>query len=105
MAMDFNVLEQRARELGESFRWRDALRIYLFMADGDPFLDAGYLGEKIAERYEALGDLYAAHYWHGRAVEENPDARVRSVAARARLSGLGIDDLLPKQADPSGIPG
>ncbi len=98
MRMDFNVLEQRARELAESCRWKDALRIYLFMADGDPSLDAGYLGEKIAECYEALGDLYSARYWHGRAVEENPEVRTRSVAARERLAGLGIDDLLPKQA-------
>ena len=105
MRMDFNVLEQRARELVESSRWREAMRIYLFMADGDPSLDAGYLGEKIAECYEALGDPHSARYWYGRAVEENPEVRTRSVAARKRLSGLGIDDLVPKQAFLDGHPG
>ncbi len=105
MRMDFNVLEQRARELVESSRWREALRIYLFMADVDPSLDAGYLGEKIAECYEALGDPHSARYWYGRAVEENPEVRTRSVAARTRLSGLGIDDLVPKQALLDGRPG
>ena len=66
MRMDFNVLEQRARELVESSRWREAMRIYLFMADGDPSLDAGYLGERIAECYKAIGNLYSARYWYGR---------------------------------------
>lgn len=98
MKVDFNVLEQRARELVGSSRWKEAMRIYLFMAEGDPSLDAGYLGEKIAECYEALGDPHSARYWYGRAVEENPEVRTRSVAARKRLSGLGIDDLVPKQA-------
>ena len=98
MRMDFNILEQRARELVESARWREAMRSYLFMADGDPSLDAGHLGEEIAECYEALGDPYSARYWYGRAVEENPEVRTRSAAARKRLSELGIDDLVPKQA-------
>ena len=68
------------------------------MADGDPSLDGGYLGERIAECYEALQDPYSARYWYGRAVEENPEVRTKSVAARKRLSGLGIADLVPKQA-------
>lgn len=47
--------------------------IYLFMgADGDQSLDAGYLGERLGECYENLGDLHAAKYWYGRAVEESP---------------------------------
>ena len=98
MKIDFNVLEHRARELKESSRWKEALRIYLFMADGDSSLDGGYLGERIGECYEALQDPYSAHYWYGRAVEENPEVRTKSVAARERLSGFGIADLVPKQA-------
>lgn len=104
MRVDFNALEQRARELVESSRWKEAMRIYLFMADGDPSLDAGYLGEKIAECYEALGDPHSARYWYGRAVEENPEVRTKSVAARKRLSGFGIDDLVPKRAFLDGHP-
>jgi hypothetical protein len=50
----------------------DALRIYYFMSDGDPSLDGGYLGKRIAQCYEALGELDAAKYWYGRAIEENP---------------------------------
>ena len=105
MRVDFNVLEQRARELEESSRWKEVMRIYLFMADGDPSLDAGYLGEKIAECYEALGDPYSARYWYGRAVEGSPEVRTRSVAARQRLSGLGIDDWVPGHAVLDGCPG
>jgi len=58
-------------------------------------LDGGYLGERIAECYEAQGDLAAAKFWHGRAVEENPEARPASVAARKRLEAVTIDDLAP----------
>ena len=65
------------------------------MADGDPSLDGGYLGERIAECYGALGDLAAAKYWYGRAVEENPEICLASVAARRRLEVVTIDDLVP----------
>jgi hypothetical protein len=49
MKYDFNVLERRAADLIKAGRPQDALRIYLFMADGDPSLDGGYLGKRIAE--------------------------------------------------------
>jgi tetratricopeptide (TPR) repeat protein len=98
MKYDFNVLERAARELIMRSQYRDALRIYYFMSDGDPSLDAGYLGERIGECYEALGELQAAKYWYGRAVEENPEARAKSVAALSRLAGVSIDDLLPPKA-------
>jgi hypothetical protein len=79
--------------LKDQQRFRDALNIYLHMADGDSSLDAGYLGERIAECYEALGDLHSAKYWYGRAVEENPEVRLAATEARKRLSGIGIDYL------------
>ncbi|MGE5271035.1 MAG: hypothetical protein ACM3JG_15340 [Thiohalocapsa sp.] len=60
MRYDFNVLERRAQELVAAARPQDAIRIYLFMADGDPSLDAGYLGKRLGECYERLGDLHAA---------------------------------------------
>ena len=44
MAYDLNKLEMRALELAEARSIKDALRIYLWMADGDPSLDGGYLG-------------------------------------------------------------
>jgi tetratricopeptide (TPR) repeat protein len=91
---DFNLLEMRARELKAQQRFRDALSIYLHMVDGDSSLDAGYLGEKIAECYEALDDLYSAKYWFGRALEENPQVRLKARNARQRLSATGIDHLL-----------
>lgn len=72
----------------------DAIKIYLFMADGDQSLDAGYLGERLGECYENLGDLHAAKYWYGRAVEENPDVRLVSVQARKRLHEVSIDAFL-----------
>jgi hypothetical protein len=95
MRHDFNILEKYAKELIEAGQGKDAIRIYLFMADGDSSLDGGYLGERIAQCYEMLGDLAAAKYWYGRAVEENPEARLASVEARKRLESVTIDDLVP----------
>jgi tetratricopeptide (TPR) repeat protein len=97
MKYDFNVLERRADELIAAGRPRDAIKIYLFMADGDPSIDAGYLGKRLAECYEAVGDPYAAKYWYGRAIEEGPDAWPDCVAARQRLSSVSIDDLIAPQ--------
>ncbi|TWF57245.1 hypothetical protein [Neorhizobium alkalisoli] len=98
---NFNLLEHTAAELISAGKVVDAIKIYIFMADGDPSLDAGYLGTKLGECYELLGDIHAAKYWHGRAVEENPQARISSAGAVKRLAPLaGIDHLLPpaKQA-------
>ena len=94
MKYDFNVLEKRSQELIDSSRTREAIRIYLFMADGDPSLDAGYLGKKLGECYERIGDLHAAKYWYGRAVEENPTVRLDCIAARKRLEEVTINDLV-----------
>jgi hypothetical protein len=92
---DFNVLERRAKERLDDDRPADAVKIYLFMADGDPSLDAGYLGERIGQCYERMGDLHAAKYWYGRALEENvPIARRESVEGRKRLEHVTIDDLV-----------
>lgn len=49
MAYDFNKLEMRALELAEAGSINDALRIYLWMADGDSSFDGGYLGGRIGE--------------------------------------------------------
>jgi tetratricopeptide (TPR) repeat protein len=94
---NFNILEQKARSLREQGRFSDALNIYLYMSDGDPSLDAGYLGERIGECYEALGDPHSAKYWYGRAVEENPTVRLAATEARKRLSGIGIDYLFESE--------
>jgi hypothetical protein len=93
---DPNVLEQRAKDLMDSGHFHDAIKIYLFMADGDPSLDAGYLAMKIGECYERTGDLHAAKYWFGRAVEENPEVPAY-VEARRRLESITIDYLLPER--------
>lgn len=95
MAYDFNVLEQSASRLMELGRFADAIKIFLFMSDGDASLDGGWLGWRLGQCYEALGDVHAAFYWHGRAVEENRELRLESLAARERLQSLAtIDDLL-----------
>src|SRR5689334_17609867 len=91
---DFDALELRAQELIDAGRVNEAIRIYLFMADGDPSLDGGYLGKKLGECYERLEDWHAAKYWYGRAVEENP-AREDCAAARMRLQNVTIDQLVP----------
>lgn len=106
MTYDFNMLERRAQELIDAGRAQDAIGIYLFMADGDPSLDGGYLGKRLGECYEAIGDLHAAKYWYGRAVEENPVARRDCAAARERLAGVTIDELLesPASSPPRDLP-
>ena len=91
---DFNMLEARAAELKKAGHPEEAIRIYLFMADGDNSLDGGYLGKRIGECYEALGDAYAAKYWYGRAVEENPQVRLDCIEALKRLESATIDYLL-----------
>ncbi|MGZ8285409.1 MAG: hypothetical protein ACXW27_17000 [Allosphingosinicella sp.] len=94
MRYDFNRLESAAASLIEAGRHRDALRIYLFMADGDPSLDGGYLGGRIAQCHERLGEPDSARYFYARAVEENPQVRVDEAAARRRLGDISIADLV-----------
>ncbi|WP_286084352.1 hypothetical protein [Agrobacterium sp. FDAARGOS_525] len=42
---DFNRLDRIANDLIATGKAADAIKIYLFMADGDQSLDAGYIGE------------------------------------------------------------
>ena len=99
MAYDFNKLERAAATLKDEGRFRDALRVYLWMADGDPSLDGGYLGGRIAECYESLGELDAARYWYARAAEENPAVRLDEAAARRRLGDISISDLCGSETE------
>ena len=94
MGCDFNVLEMTAIRLKKEHRFQDALRIYYFMADGDPSLDGGYLGMRIAECYEALEQFHAAKYWYGRAIEENPVVNATCADSIKALGNVTIDDLL-----------
>ncbi|MEO6014874.1 MAG: hypothetical protein ABIQ30_14975 [Devosia sp.] len=98
MSYDFNALEASASKLISDGRPADALKIYFYMASGDPSLDGGYLGWRIGQCYEALGDLHAAAYWHGRAVEENPDVRKDSAEAITRIGELSIDEFIVAKA-------
>ncbi|RYG97227.1 MAG: hypothetical protein EON58_10250 [Alphaproteobacteria bacterium] len=91
---DFNHLERMAKKYIDDGKVADAIKIYLFMSDGDPSLDAGYLEERLGICYEQVGDLHAANYWYGRAVEGNPVARLEAAQAYERLGNVGIDYLL-----------
>ena len=91
---DHATLETSAMELLQRGRPADALKIFYWLAEGDPSLDGGYLGWRIGQCYEALGDLNAAHYWHRRAVQENPTLRTLSAEALRRIGELSLDDLL-----------
>jgi tetratricopeptide (TPR) repeat protein len=91
-AIDFNDLERRATAFREARRFRDALAIYFWMADGDPSLDAGCLAKQIGACHEASGELHAARYWYGRAVEGNPEIPEYQ-EARKRLEPIGFDAL------------
>lgn len=44
---NFNILKRRAESLLAAGRVRDAMAVYLFMADGDLSLDAGSLAFRI----------------------------------------------------------
>jgi hypothetical protein len=89
-----NLLEKRANELFSRAQFQEACNIYMFMADGDASLDAGYLGMKIGECYERLNRKIEAKYWYNRAEEENPGVRKEVKLAILRLSSVSIDDLL-----------
>lgn len=93
-AYDFNELEMAAARHMSAGHYDRALAIYFYMSDGDPSLDGGYLGKRMAQCYEALGELHAAKYWYGRAIEENPIVNVDCSEARARLGNVTIDDLV-----------
>ncbi len=74
----------------------------MFMADGDPSLDGGYLGARIAECYEAMGRMREAKYWHGRAVEENSEVRWGSHEALKRIGELPIQHpLISERREPT----
>jgi HEAT repeat protein len=94
MEVDLNVLERVAAKAVREARYSDALRVYFFMSDGDQSLDADYLGEKIGQCYEAQGDIPAVRYWYRRAVEENPEVRLASVAALSRLGEESYGELV-----------
>lgn len=98
MTYDPNVLEQAACRFMAAGEFGKAVRIYLSMADGDLSLDGGYLGEKLGECYEALGQIEAAKYWYGRAVEENPEVRTRASERRKALAALTLKDIVPEMA-------
>lgn len=94
MKYDFNKLEEKAENLFGFGLPHEAIKIYLFMADGDQSLDGGYLAKKIAQCYEEMKDFHATKYWYGRAIEENPEIRVDCAEARKRLKHITIDDLM-----------
>lgn len=91
---DLNILETAAARYTTSGEFEKAIRIYLFMADGDSSLDGGYLGEKLGQCYEAIGNLVAAKYWYGRAIEENPDVRQHAVERRKALDNVDVTDIV-----------
>lgn len=91
MKHDFNRLERLGQDFIRNGQIDDALKIYFFMADGDNSLDGGYVGMQIGRCYEHKGDLVAARYWYGRAVEENPEVQ----QYRERRDGvpvINVDD-------------
>jgi tetratricopeptide (TPR) repeat protein len=94
MKYDFNDLERAATRHIQAGRHRDALAIYFYMSDGDPSLDGGYLAKRIAQCYTDLGELHAAKYWYGRAIEENAVVNSDCIEARKNLGNVSIDELL-----------
>jgi tetratricopeptide (TPR) repeat protein len=93
MGYDLTDLETSARRHMDGGRYRDALKIYYVMSDGNSSLAGGHLAMQIGRCCEHLNDRHAAKFWYGRAVEENSE-RAEYAEARARLSGATIDDLV-----------
>ena len=91
MKHDFNRLERLAQQFMQSGQIDDALKIYFFMANGDNSLDGGYVGMQLGSCYERKGELVAARYWYGRAVEENPEIP-QYRECRDRLPAISVDD-------------
>jgi len=87
MTWDMNALERKARDFLDARKFDAAREVYLVMGDGDPSLDAGYLGHRIGTTYEAEGRLMEAKYWYNRALEENPEIPAYQDAA-ARFRGF-----------------
>jgi len=102
MKYDFNVLEKAAAEFFRNGEFAKAIRVYIFMADGDPSLDGGWLGERLGQCYESLGELNAAKYWFGRAIEENPQVRLLSQERRKALAKVDVTDIVPDYLIPDG---
>ncbi len=102
MKFDMNVLERSAAQFYRSGEFAKAIRIYMFMADGDPSLDGGWLGERIGQCYEHLGELNAAKYWYGRAIEENPQVCLLAKERRAALARVAVDDIVSNYIIPDG---
>ena len=94
LALDFNELETGAQKAFETGAFERAISIYTWMADGDQSLDGGYLAERLGECYEQLGNLFVAHYWYNRAVEQNPEVCLKAQEALKRLDQLNVADLL-----------
>jgi len=58
---DFNMLEEKAKNLLDLKLPREAIKIYLYMADGDQSLDGGYLAKKIAQYRDKFQPLACLH--------------------------------------------
>lgn len=97
---EMSALQSSANELLQRGRPADALKIFYCLAEGDATLDGGYLGWRIGQCYEALGELSAARYWHSRAVSENPALRTLSAEALKRIGVPSLDDLLISSSPP-----
>jgi len=70
--VDVNELQNRAALLRSNGHFQKAIDVYLYLADGDPSLDAGWYAIQIAECCEKLGRMTEARYWAARAKDENP---------------------------------
>ncbi len=93
---DVNAIMRRAEELLAAGRPRQALKLFLFLADGDPSLNGGWLAERIGHCCEMQGDLHMARWWYGRAVEENP--RIGAYVEAGRRRDAVRPDLPPPDA-------
>jgi hypothetical protein len=94
--MDFTKISTIAHRLEEIGKYSEAIKIYYCLCDGDSSLEAGYFAQRISICYEKLGDSFAAKYWAGRAVEENPTI-VQYTEQREKFSSVGILNLVDLQ--------
>jgi hypothetical protein len=91
--LDFTKISTFANRLEEIGKYSEAIKIYYCLCDGDSSLEAGYFAHRISTCYEKLGDNFAAKYWAGRAVEENPTIG-QYTEQREKFSSVEILNLL-----------
>lgn len=104
--LDFNLINHCADQAFSDGNFLDAIAVFLFWAELDSSLEAGYVGFRLANCYERLGDKVSARYWAARCLFENPNVQeYMDLVDNLGKSDLDhiIDVYRPTYSDRSGL--